>query len=192
MAWALYAAGWSLGWLVLWSPRRLPPAASGPRGRQAIVVPARDEAAALPVLLTELVPQLRPGDELVVVDDHSRDGTAVVAAAFGVTVVPAPPLPAGWVGKPNACAAGAAMTSAPQLVFLDADVRPGPQLLDRLAVALADDPDAVVSVQPWLAGERTGEQLTALAGVVALMGSGGFTVVGRRLPTEVAFGPVLA
>ena len=73
----------------------------------AVVVPARDEAAALPRLLGPLLAQLRPGDELVVVDDHSTDATAVAAGSFGATVVAAPDLPAGWVGKPHACWAGA-------------------------------------------------------------------------------------
>ncbi len=93
LTWALFAAGWSLGWLLLWSPRALPHLV-GERPRLAIIVPARDEAESLPHLLEPLVSQLRPGDELVVVDDDSTDATAAVAASLGATVVPAPPLPA--------------------------------------------------------------------------------------------------
>ena len=71
-------------------------------------------------------------------------------------------------------------------MFLDADVRPGPDLLDGLAASIgADD---VVSVQPW----HDAPGMAALASVVTLMGSGGFTVLGARLPTTVAFGPVLS
>ena len=88
--------------------------------------------------------------------------TSSVARACGARVLPAPPLPAGWVGKPHACATGAAATSAPTLVFVDADVRPGPRLLDGLAAAVAGAPGAVVSVQPWHDAERPGERLTAL------------------------------
>ena len=110
-------------------------------------MPARDEAQALPHLLAPLLAQLRPGDELVVVDDHSSDGTADVAAAHGAMVVAAPVLPSGWVGKSHACWIGAGATTAPLLVFLDADVRPGPDLLDGLAASI--EADAVVSVQPW-------------------------------------------
>jgi 4,4'-diaponeurosporenoate glycosyltransferase len=192
VAWALYAVGWSIGWLLLWSTRRLPAAPIGGRQPVAVVIPARDEATALPALLGMLVPQLGPGDELVVVDDHSSDATADVARAAGARVVPAPPLPDGWVGKPHACATGAAATSTATLVFLDADVRPGPDLLDGLAAALATWPDDVVSVQPWHDAVRPGERLTALANVVALMGSGGFTAGGPLVATDVAFGPVLA
>ena len=68
---------------------------------------------------------------------------------------------AGWVGKPHACWTGAGATTAQVLVFLDADVRPGPHLLDGLAAVACDD--AIVSVQPWhdaarsdRAGQRRG------------------------------------
>jgi 4,4'-diaponeurosporenoate glycosyltransferase len=183
----LYAAGWTIGWLLLSSSRPLP-RPRPTRTRLAVVVPARDEAHALPHLLAPLLPQLRPGDELVVVDDHSTDATATVAADHGATVVVAPDLPRGWVGKPHACWVGANATVAPVLVFLDADVRPGPELLGSVAAAVADDDGAVVSVQPWHDGTRA----TALANVVALMGSGAFTVLGDRVRAAVAFGPVLA
>jgi len=189
MGWALYAAGWSVGWLLLWSTRPLGPGGPG-RPPLAIVVPARDEEHALATLLGPLVAQLRARDELVVVDDHSVDTTSSVAASFGARTISTPPLPPGWVGKPHACAVGAAATTAPLLVFVDADVRPGPRLLDDLAGATV--PGAVTSVQPWHDAVTLGERLTALANVTALMGSAAFTILGDRLRPQVAFGPVLA
>ena len=77
-------------------------------------------------------------------------------------------------------------------MFLDADVRPGPNLLDGLAAALEASPDVVVSAQPWHDAERPLERASVLPNVVSLMGSGGFTVLGRRIRTTVAFGAVLA
>jgi len=188
----LYALGWCCGWLLLWRPRPLPVAGSAARSSVAVVIPARNEAAALPHLLPPLAGQLRAGDELVVVDDHSDDGTAEVAASLGATVVHPPALPDGWLGKPHACWRGAAATTAPTLVFLDADVRPSDDLLDRLGAATDDTPDSVVSVQPWHVTERPVEQASLLCNVTALMGSGAFTVAGRRVSPTVAFGPVLA
>lgn len=192
----LYAIGWCCGWLLLSRPRRLPgpvrvDAGTG-RSPVAVVIPARNEAAALPHLLPPLAGQLRPGDELVVVDDHSDDGTGEIAAELGATVIRPPALPDGWLGKPHACWQGSSATTASTLVFLDADVRPADDLLDRLAAATDAAPDALVSVQPWHVTERFDEQASLLCNVTALMGSGAFTAAGERLTATVAFGPVLS
>lgn len=187
----VFGAGWTLGWLLLWSGRRLP-AGDADRGPIAVVVPARDEEHALAFLLGPLLDQLRPDDELVVVDDHSTDATATVAIELGAVVVRPPSLPAGWVGKPHACWHGALSTTAETLLFVDADVRPGPHLLDGIAAAVATAPGAVVSVQPWHDAPSLGERVSSLPNVLALMGTGGFTVLGQRVRTDLAFGAVLA
>ncbi len=195
---ALYAVGWVLGWLLLWRLRPLPAVTSGvdsigdERPSMAIVIPARNEAGALPHLLPGLVAQLRPGDELVVIDDHSDDATSEIAARLGARVVTPPELPEGWLGKPHACWRGVESTTAPLLLFVDADVRPAPDLVDRVASAWAAHPDSVVSMQPWHQTGGWTEQASLLANVTALMGSGGFTVAGSRLAPTVAFGPILA
>lgn len=190
----VFAIGWALGWVLLWRPRPLPrnSEVSPPRDRIAVVVPARDEERSLADLVPALKAQLRPGDELVVVDDHSSDATAELARAGGARVHAASSLPSGWLGKPHACHEGAVATTAPLLVFVDADVRPAPDLLDRIAAAVEDAPDAVISVQPWHATERFVEQFSVFANLVAVMGAGAFTALGRRVSSRVAFGPVLA
>lgn len=198
---ALYAVGWSIGWLLLWRTRPLTAPMPGPRPGVAmpaprpgvaIVVPARNEAHALTILLPPLVAGLGPDDEIVVIDDHSTDATAAVARQCGARVAPAPELPGGWLGKPHACAYGAGLTVAPILAFVDADVRAPADLAARLATALADRRDTVVSVQPWHEPGSITEQASLFANITALMGSGGFTIVGRRVPTRMAFGPILA
>lgn len=189
---ALFAIGWSLGWILLWRPRDLPRATGHDRVSVAVVIPARDEAHALPHLLGPLVDQRRAGDQIVVVDDHSSDDTGEVARSFGADVVVPPSPPPGWLGKPNACAAGADSTSADVLVFLDADVRPGPTLLDDIAAQVDASPDVLVSVQPWHQMNSVGEQTSILCNVTALMGCGAFTPFGDALAGPVAFGPVIA
>lgn len=190
---AVFAIGWALGWLLLWRPRGLPCAApAGGRAPVAVVIPARNEAHALPHLLRPLVEQRRADDEIIVVDDDSDDGTARVARAFDVDLLAAPPLPDEWLGKPNACSAGAHHATADTLVFLDADVRPSPTLLDDLAAAVADDPGSLVSMQPWHRMHTVGEQPSLLCNVTALMGCGAFTALGERAAATVAFGPVIA
>lgn len=183
-----FALLWSLGWLLLWRLPRPTAVLGGGRPAVTIVVPARDEAAALPVLLASLVPQLAPGDELVVVDDASTDATAEAAAAGGVTVVPAPPLPDGWSGKSWACATGARVATTGVLVFLDADVRLAPGGLDRI-VAEALGRGGLYSVQPSHLVPRAGERLAAFSNLVALMGTGAFAPV--PVMPRGAFGPCL-
>ncbi|MCU0260152.1 MAG: glycosyltransferase family 2 protein [Ilumatobacteraceae bacterium] len=191
--WLPFVVGWTMGWLLLWHPRALPRSAEPERAAIAVVIPARNEAHALPALLAPLVAGSRAGDEIVVVDDHSTDATAAVAASFeGVRVLSAPDLPDGWLGKPHACWHGASSTTAPVLVFLDADVRPPADLLDRVAGAVASAPEAVVSVQPSHVPGPGGEQLSLLCNVVAVAAVGRFSILRGRATTPTAYGPVLA
>jgi 4,4'-diaponeurosporenoate glycosyltransferase len=197
---ALFLVGWSCGWLLLWRPRALPARRPRPTPRAplTVVIPARDEEASLPLLLATVVPQLRPGDRCLVVDDESSDRTAAVAAGGGAEVVAAPPRPEGWTGKAWACTTGAGRSAPPEsgddiLVFLDADVRlEHPDVLDRLAAEVMAAPDGLVSIQPWHRTGRPTEQLSLFFNVTALMGSVAFTVLGTRVRPTLAFGPVLS
>ena len=52
-----------------------------------VVIPVRDLAAHLDACLAGLVPQLEAGDEVLVVDDGSSDGSGDVARRHGVRVI---------------------------------------------------------------------------------------------------------
>lgn len=60
---------------------------AGRRPRLAVVVPAHDEAALIGDTVSAILPQLLPGDRLVVVADNCSDETAAVAAAAGADVI---------------------------------------------------------------------------------------------------------
>ena len=79
--------------------------------------------------------------EVIVVDDHSTDGTGDIARRIAaedprVTVLDAPPLPAGWFGKQWACHTAVQRSRGDILVFTDADTRHMPELLPRALAAL--------------------------------------------------------
>lgn len=187
---AAFVVLWLLGWVLLW---RVPVPGPVPtrftRPPLSVVVPARDEVANVPVLLATLVPQLRAGDEVLVVDDHSTDGTAGAARAAGAEVLPAPALPEGWAGKQWACHTGAAAAANDVVLFLDADTRVEPGGLDRIA-ALASRP-GLTSVQPFHVVPSWQERSAAFFNIVAVMGALIGTPLGRRVAPAAAFGPCL-
>jgi 4,4'-diaponeurosporenoate glycosyltransferase len=130
--------------------------AAAPRAaRVSIIVPARDEAHNLPRLLASLARLSPPAHEVIVVDDHSTDGTGALARAAGATVVTPPPLPSGWLGKSWACHAGAQIATGDHLLFTDADTEHGPT---SLASALGRDA-ALVSIVPTHRIEAAWERL---------------------------------
>ena len=97
-----------------------------------VIVPARNEQDCLGACLQSLVTQsedifeLGKDWEVVVVDDHSTDGTALIAHDIaanspGVTVVEAGKLEKGWTGKANAIWTAARKARSRWLLFTDAD-----------------------------------------------------------------------
>ena len=87
----------------------------------SVIVPARNEEAGLGDCLRSLVGQTGPAYEVIVVDDHSTDGTRAIAEKFPVKVIKAEPLPEDWSGKCNACWSGAKIAKGKRLLFTDAD-----------------------------------------------------------------------
>jgi 4,4'-diaponeurosporenoate glycosyltransferase len=189
----LAVARLAIGVWLLWRIPGLPGRRGATSGRPpvAVVVPARDEAASLPRLLASVRTQLRDGDEVVVVDDHSTDDTAEAAAACGARVVPAPDLPPGWSGKAWACHTGTGATTAGHLLFLDADVELEPGAIDDVIGAVTHR-GGLVSVAPLHRVERPYEHLSAVPNAIAVMGTACATPLGDRVRTRGAFGPVLA
>src|SRR5215210_2242976 len=56
-------------------------------GTVTAIVPAYNEAEHIADTVRSLRAQRRPPDEIIVVDDHSSDGTGPIAAGLGATVL---------------------------------------------------------------------------------------------------------
>ncbi|MCU0633374.1 MAG: glycosyltransferase family 2 protein [Gemmatimonadaceae bacterium] len=117
----------------------------------SVILPARNEARHIRDCVRSILGSSYPALELIVVDDHSTDGTAALAREAApddprLHVVHAPDLPAGWFGKQWACATGAAHATGSLLLFTDADTRHAPGLVGRMARCLRDRNVALLSV----------------------------------------------
>jgi hopene-associated glycosyltransferase HpnB len=126
--------------------QRLPGAPNAGRARwpQVVaVVPARNEAAMLPLTLPALLAQDYPGGfRVVLVDDCSSDATSAVAAEIAarpgsrIQVLAGQPRPPGWAGKVWAMEQGIrSAADAEYLLLTDADIGYDPGALTALVQA---------------------------------------------------------
>lgn len=108
----------------------------------SIVIPAKNEAASLPALVTEIA-RLYPEAEVLVVDDGSTDSTASTALAAGARVISHP------YSKGNGAAikTGARHASGEIIVFMDADGQHRPRDIAILLDDMNDNIDMVVGAR---------------------------------------------
>ncbi len=156
-------------------------AGAAPRGGPglsiSVVIPARDEADKLGLLLGDLSragEALAPAGtamEVLVVDDDSCDGTGALAASLGAAVIAPGRPPRGWNPKAWALSRGAAEAANELLIFLDADVRLAPDAVGVLA-ADWDQVGGLLSVAPHRRPVGPWEALAAVADTVTVAGGG--------------------
>ncbi|OJY90783.1 MAG: glycosyl transferase [Lysobacterales bacterium 63-13] len=110
----------------------------------SIVLPAKNEAAAL----THVLPALRsshPEAEIIVVDDGSTDDTAEICHQNGVKSLRQPYS----MGNGAAIKRGARAASGETIVFMDADGQHDPALISRLLSRIDEGFDMVVGARDW-------------------------------------------
>jgi hopene-associated glycosyltransferase HpnB len=137
------------------------------------VIPARNEADVIGRAVTGVLSQRYAGRlHLVVVDDHSTDGTADIARAAALsigkgdalTVIGARDLPAGWSGKVWAQSEGlaAADKAAPEARYVwltDADIWHGPNALAELVARAENEQRDLVSLMVRLRCDSAWERM---------------------------------
>lgn len=112
--------------------------------RLTVVIPAKNEAAAL----VELLPRVRsvlPDAEIIVVDDGSSDDTKGVCANAGVICLSSPYS----MGNGAAIKRGARAASGEILAFMDGDGQHDPADVLRLLARLDQGFDMVVGARDW-------------------------------------------
>lgn len=203
---------WLAGFLLLWrippvnryggmrgsGPDHVRPAVAEERGpgveEVSIVIPARNEAGNIGLLLDSIAGQRsRPG-EVIVVDDQSGDATAEIArgyAAAGVRVIAADRRPEGWTGKNWSCHCGALQVRGQRILFLDADTRlETPDALEHLASEQREC-DGMLSVQPYHVVRKLYEQLSGFFNLIVMVGSGAFDFWSKPGLADGCFGPCI-
>lgn len=118
-----------------------------------VLIPARDEALTIEATVRSVLAQEGVDDlSLIVLDDDSSDDTAALVAAIDdprLTLLRGTgDVPAGWLGKPWACARLAMHASGTVLVFVDADVVLAPHAVRALVADLRDNGLAMVAPYP--------------------------------------------
>jgi len=134
--------------------------------------------------------QIKTGDEILVVDDHSEDKTAAVAEKEGARVIKSKRMPAGWTGKTWACHQGSQAATGEVLIFLDADTTIEDGGLDRI-IGSYRKIDGVLSIQPYHRMHKLYEQLSAFFNLILMAAMGSFTILGRMVKPIGLFGPAI-
>lgn len=112
--------------------------------RLSVVIPAKNEAAALATLLPRVRRQL-PDAEIIVVDDGSTDTTREVCADAEVLCISAPYS----MGNGAAIKRGARAATGDVIVFMDGDGQHDPADVPRLLARLEQGYDMVVGARDW-------------------------------------------
>jgi glycosyltransferase involved in cell wall biosynthesis len=137
----LLALGWTTAtWIALRNMPRVPnlldaayqlkmPQTQGPA--LTVIVPARNEGAAIEATLRSLLETEGVNVEIIAVNDRSSDDTAAIMDRLAeegqktgrdIRVIHVESLPTGWMGKTHAMALAARQSSAPWILFTDGDV----------------------------------------------------------------------
>ena len=198
-AWLYLVVGHGRFWL---ANQRLPASSAEVPERGwpdvVVIVPARDEAAILPLTLPTLLGQDYPGDlRIVLVDDASSDGTARVAEKLAtewperrVEIVPSDGPPPGWAGKVAAMNQGVKISASIEptrfgleaseyVLFTDADIAHPADSVRRLVAFGEEHRLGLVSLMVRLRTETAAERAIVPAFVYSFAQLYPFPLVNR-------------
>jgi len=135
-----------------------------PLPKISVLIPARNEEQRIPPCLGTLADSNYPDLEILVLDDHSSDGTAdlVLHRSKGdprIRLLRGKDLPSGWTGKAWACHQLAQEAKGDYLVFVDADTRFSDITLSHAVSLVAQNQADLLSLWPYLEAKSWSEHL---------------------------------
>lgn len=159
---------------------KTPYSSSGKKPLLSVLIPVRNEEINIRECLESVLSCRTDSIELevLVINDHSEDGTAdevrrVMEHNSRVRLYEGQPLPEGWMGKSYACHQLSQEAQGEWWLFVDADVRLGPEALEAAMITARSQQTGMISGFPRM---ETGTWLEHL--VVPMMAF----VIGYHLP----------
>jgi chlorobactene glucosyltransferase len=138
-----------------------------------MLIPARDESMVIETTILNILAQDYSQFEILVLNDHSSDGTGDIVRAIDdarVRVIDGKPLPNGWNGKNWACWQLSQIATGEILVFTDADVQWRPGALRALIAQLEHSQADLLTVWSTQISESWGERLVVPLMALVILG----------------------
>jgi len=131
----------------------------------SILIPARNEEENIGDLLAQLAALEYSAFEIIVYNDHSTDQTERIVSHWAtlqpaIKIINGHTLPQGWLGKNYACHQLALAATGTILLFLDADVRVGKELITRSIAHLRKNELHLLSIFPKQIVKSIGEKVS--------------------------------
>lgn len=132
-------------------------------GLVSVLIPARNEEKNILNLIVDLQRQNYNQLEIIVFDDQSTDRTAELVKEIAqfdkrIKLIQSAGLPDGWLGKNYACNQLALQAKGDYLLFMDADVKPGENIVGTALKYIRDSKSSLVSIFPKQIMYNVGEK----------------------------------
>lgn len=130
----------------------------------SVLIPARNEEENIGRLLDSLLSQQYSPFEIIVYNDSSTDATGEILSQYGasgklVRHIDGGELPEGWLGKNHACHRLAGSAAGEYLLFIDADVVAGREMLSAAVARMQEKRLSLLSVFPYQLKLTRGERV---------------------------------
>lgn len=130
----------------------------------SILIPVRNESSNIGNILGDLDKLNYLNFEILIYDDCSTDNTIEIIERYccynkRIKIIKGKNLPSGWLGKNHACYQLSNLASGDYLLFLDADVRVGADLIRRILITMQYNKVSLLSIFPMQIFDNKGSAM---------------------------------